>query len=469
MRRPIKKHALSTMQAIIALCCCAVILHTNIAMAQDFTPTYTTDDLQQTIDTTPWYNPKDGSCGTGTLVSGNAAELLTKQGLDPKWVEAIVNEAKNQGADPLAMATVLYWENRRFPPFEPKHAGSATIGLGPWQIIATTWASHAAQTLPVDQRPVSNADDPTISTKVAAHIVANYGGKAGIPLGSIMQDFSKEGMKASIATFAKNYNAGPGTWRSPGVAGHKAPGLNWMQGSMGPWGEPKETIIDDYIVAATYIYYKIAKGEKLPDTLNSNAFVQEGLGKQAEMENFVFNADGSAPSGTTNITPSSCGAGADNTAGRGDIVASAIDLAWETGGHGKNQGDAKPSYQNAMPNVVNEQGNDGWSDCGVFVSTVMRWSKADTEYYKRGTSNQVDYARKNPDKYTVIDNIGDTSLLHPGDILVNSQHTYIFIGSAEGRNYSVVQGSWKDHVPEAGGAPYLSQKGELFIVVRKKL
>lgn len=467
--KPLKKHALSTIQAVIALCCCAVILHTNIAMAQDFTPTYTTDDLQQSYDSTPWYNPKDGACASGTLVSGNAAEVLTKQGLDPKWVEAIVREAKNQGADPLAMATVLYWENRRFPPFEPKHAGSATIGLGPWQIIASTWTSNAAQVLPENERALSNADDPTISTKVAAFIVANYGGKAGVPLGSILQDFSKEGMKASVATFAKNYNAGPGTWRNPGVAGHGAPGDNWMQGTRGPWGGSKEKIIDDYIVASTLIYYKMAKGEKLPDGLNSDAFVQEGLAKQAEMQNFVFSqGDGSTPGNTTSTSASSCGKDAGGTAGQGDIVAAALELAWDTGGHGKDQIHAKPRYQEAMPAVVNEQGNDGWSDCGVFVSTVMRWSKSDTEYYKRGTSNQVDYARKHPDKYEVIDSIGDTSLLHPGDILVNSQHTYIFIGSAEGRNYSVVQGSWKDHVPEAGAAPYLSQKGELFVVVRKR-
>ncbi|ADB35864.1 Peptidase M23 [Kribbella flavida DSM 17836] len=139
------------------------------------------------------------------------------------------------------------------------------------------------------------------------------------------------------------------------------------------------------------------------------------------------------------------GGGGGCGAGNGDIVATAKMLAWDTPGHGKYKSDAKPEYQEAMPKWNGSTGTDEFSDCGVFVATVMRMSGADPDYPVRGTMIQEPYLRSSG-KYDVFDNITEDEL-QPGDILIGPGHTYLYVGEFNG--YNSASASLHGHVPEA--------------------
>jgi hypothetical protein len=141
----------------------------------------------------------------------------------------------------------------------------------------------------------------------------------------------------------------------------------------------------------------------------------------------------------------------------GDIVKTALGLAWPTPGHGKDKSDATPAYQSAMPKynpAAGSAGNDPWSDCGVFVATVIT-ATADPSYQKRGTTSQIAYIKAHPEKFDFFDSSDytqSTSKLQPGDIMVNYGHTYIFTGpykGGDGKLYNSAAASWHGHVPEA--------------------
>ncbi|MBC7943446.1 hypothetical protein H7X68_03035 [Candidatus Saccharibacteria bacterium] len=140
----------------------------------------------------------------------------------------------------------------------------------------------------------------------------------------------------------------------------------------------------------------------------------------------------------------------DNGAVAGSIVDTALGFALEsTATDGMvNKSDAKPSYQTAKESI-----NPGgaWSDCGVFVATVMIASGVDPNYPKVGTSNQISYVRSQPTKYQIIEKptlqAGSVNTLQPGDILITSGHTEIYTGKSP---YPTVDASLNDRVPSVG-------------------
>jgi hypothetical protein len=142
-----------------------------------------------------------------------------------------------------------------------------------------------------------------------------------------------------------------------------------------------------------------------------------------------------------------CGASAVS----GSVVQTAINYAWDTSGHGISQADAKPSYQTDMPKYNGSTGENPFSDCGVFISTVMIASGADPTYPKRGTPTQRAYLSSSS-KYTEI-HASDTSGLKPGDIFISTDHTYMYIGP-QPNGKSVAEASLGDHVPEMDSNAY---------------
>ncbi|HMS49825.1 MAG TPA: glycoside hydrolase family 3 N-terminal domain-containing protein [Candidatus Saccharibacteria bacterium] len=153
-----------------------------------------------------------------------------------------------------------------------------------------------------------------------------------------------------------------------------------------------------------------------------------------------------------------------NAAVAGDVVATAINLAWPDKGHGATATqkflDTKKQF-NPTPDVT---------DCGGFVATVMLSSGVDTSYPKVGTGTQLEYLRSHPEKYTVFDDINDTSKLLPGDILIYASgdqgHTFIYVGT-QGGSYNMRQASLGSQAPQAGNA-YLEDRGNHFSVARIK-
>ena len=152
---------------------------------------------------------------------------------------------------------------------------------------------------------------------------------------------------------------------------------------------------------------------------------------------------------------------------KNNIVSTALSLAWPNfinKTRGITKSDAATAYQTAMPLYNNSKGDDEWTDCGVFVSTVLRDSGADTNYPLIGTSIQQNYIENHPEIYQII-NVENTSSLQPGDIFVNSQHTFIYVGSQSG-GYNTMAGSLHDWVPQANNAYFASGNGEQFSIAR---
>lgn len=280
-----------------------LMVHNSVSYADPIPPAvssednWSAEDLNSSNNYYAWYDPTVKKCvfgasGSQTVATGPAADLLLKAGLDKNWVNVIIKYASANGTDPVAMAALLFWENRGFPAYtKTGWANSPNVGSGPWQITAGTW--------PNDAGPYpSAADDPDISTKVAAGIVKRYGGVAGYSLGYIKQDFGKGVNLKTVATLAKNYNAGQGTWRTPGVSDWMAAGRSWLYGSGTNWGGTKNAIIDDYVVAMTYLYYQIASGQKITYK-DSDSYVKEGSSKSNEIKSFVYKPGGAGDENTS--------------------------------------------------------------------------------------------------------------------------------------------------------------------------
>jgi hypothetical protein len=161
--------------------------------------------------------------------------------------------------------------------------------------------------------------------------------------------------------------------------------------------------------------------------------------------------------------------------GGGTVVETALNLAWDTPGHGPYESDAKPTYQQAMPQYNGSVGTDPFSDCGVFVATVMHMTGADPQYPKRGTGEQQTYVQSHPEKYDVFPNLTNTSQLQPGDIFIvnngRSGHTYIYTGDYQGGNnqrYNAASASLHGHVPQATNTYFADSRGH-YIVARLKV
>jgi hypothetical protein len=102
-----------------------------------------------------------------------------------------------------------------------------------------------------------------------------------------------------------------------------------------------------------------------------------------------------------------------------------------------------------------------YSDCGVFVATVMKMSGVDPNYYSRGTNDQYAYIQKHPEKYKIIHDPQSTADLPPGQAVIMITepgvavgHTYIYTGDykgSDGRTYNSAAASLGGHVPEADG------------------
>ena len=410
-------------------------------------------------------------CSSGTTISGGAGGMLQKQNsLDKEWVPIILNAAKKSDADPIAMASLLFWENRGFPKIDQKWGGSDSIGRGPWQIVKGTWPPSAGPY-------ATGVVDPVISTGVAADLVESWGGQAGIPIGSIDQDFGKGKNIPSMATVAKNYNAGRYTWRSPATAGYKEGGRTWMQHNSGAWFGQKQTIIDEYIMAMTYAYYLMGTGQQLPakGQLNNDEFVKKAVQNAANIKNFKIDDGANIANECTEEVTDAVGGG------NGDIVKTAEALAWP--GRERDNQDrksaAKPLYQTVMPKIQGRgtansviSGNTAWSDCGVFVATTLRYSGADKKYALRGTGVQLSYLKRNRDKYNIYTNFRNTSQLQPGDIFIIDGHTFLhthqkpYQGS-DNKKYNGYSASWGDRVPMANNTYFSDYRGR-YTVARLK-
>lgn len=177
------------------------------------------------------------------------------------------------------------------------------------------------------------------------------------------------------------------------------------------------------------------------------------------------------------------GGGCPNGAVAGNAVQTAMNYAWPDY-HPAPYLVMKPEYQAAI-NKAKAAGeyvgglDHPGVDCGGFVTRVMRDSGADPNYNwgpndpRQGpTTSQQAYLDAHPEKYERLGPMTDTSKLLPGDIAINSSHTYIYVGKQPGFNgnsasasVSFTESGWR--TPMASNA-YFSNSSGSFIWYRLK-
>lgn len=101
--------------------------------------------------------------------------------------------------------------------------------------------------------------------------------------------------------------------------------------------------------------------------------------------------------------------------GNQDINATAIELAWPDRTHAIS--DPNPAYRKAL-STVPFGGICGGASCDVYVATVLHYSGADKDVPCCGVCSMLPYFA-NSSKYEEIQNLGNTSNLQPGDVLIN--------------------------------------------------
>lgn len=173
----------------------------------------------------------------------------------------------------------------------------------------------------------------------------------------------------------------------------------------------------------------------------------------------------STPTPVSSSSASACA----NSLGTG--ITAAIDLAikyaWTTHNH-QPQTEMKPTYKAAFQAAQSSGQYVGGItypgvDCGGFITRVMIDSGADPGYNYGGklpkagpTSKQQQYLDEQvtAGKYTKVT---DTNKLQPGDIAINSQHTYMYIGDQHPANFlgNSVSASLDSRAPSASNL-YLS-------------
>lgn len=170
------------------------------------------------------------------------------------------------------------------------------------------------------------------------------------------------------------------------------------------------------------------------------------------------------------------GGGVGCTAGAvvGNEVQTAINYAWPDY-HAAPYTTEKPSYaaaiQKALANgefVGGLAGQPG-IDCGGFVTRVMRDSGADPNYdwgphdpRQGNTIAQQAYMDAHPEKYKNLGIFTDSSQLQPGDIAINSEHTYIYVGTQSnfnGNSASASVGPNSARAPMASSAYFSNDAG----------
>ncbi len=413
--------------SLLALVVCTQVIFSSNAHAAVLTPA----QLKVFREGINFVNTEDSA-------SCDVTPGLTLPGSTPAAYKALFEQAAAKtGINPAFLAAIFVTEHgNTWPSPDSQWASSSAGASGPFQFMPGTWREYG------NNGNIQNLEE---ATAAAARLLKALGATTSTPLGTLQQPYTQN--PRTFMYIAGAYNAGSGTMelRSKPTSG--------IEGSPGRDGRrlPDETV--NYVKNVYYL-------------LTSN-FVNGNKGYGNAEGKVVDNTAGKASAGAVTQQVSASGTASCSSFTPSTVVDTAVGLAWPDEGHGKNKEDATEAYQKTMPEVHTNLVLDIWSDCGVFVATVMRSTKADPEYHLRSTSAQLDYGKRNPDKFEVIQNVQDSSQFKAGDIIIYDKgHTVLFVGEGKIKGFNAVDASWKDHVPQAqkayiekGGTHILRLKG----------
>ena len=184
-------------------------------------------------------------------------------------------------------------------------------------------------------------------------------------------------------------------------------------------------------------------------------------------------------SGTSGCSSSNSQPGTGGYSGGGHQVISqtAVDLAWhrydtETDGAARGYFSSnRKTGSTAYLEAQRKAGNVGdVTDCGRFVSVVLRSSGVDPNFPLVGTAPAIlPYLKNHPDLYDQIPNTGDTSILQSGDILIVPGHIKLVVNI--NGHLQEVQASLGGHAPETSDRIKLTDSrgpNGLYYIFRRK-
>ncbi len=143
--------------------------------------------------------------------------------------------------------------------------------------------------------------------------------------------------------------------------------------------------------------------------------------------------------------------GESDTVTSGDLSALVKAYAWPDYTAGKT--DQQPSYTAAVSKAKSEQrytGGANGNDCGGFVTTLIFDSGFDKKYNSDAKGgNTLSQEKWLRDNWSPISST-DAQDRRPGDVAINEDHTYIFVGKVDGFNSVIASASYSDRSPMAG-------------------
>ena len=227
-----------------------------------------------------------------------------------------------------------------------------------------------------------------------------------------------------------------------------------------------------------------AKRDSTKGSMSWEMFVGDGVSTTGHNErNFgayvVYLALGGFTdnSGTSGCSGSQPGTGGYSGGGHQVISQTAVDLAWhrydtETDGAARGYFSSnRKTGSTAYLEAQRKAGNVGdVTDCGRFVSVVLRSSGVDPNFPLVGTAPAIlPYLKNHPDLYDQIPNTGDTSILQSGDILIVPGHIKLVVNI--NGHLQEVQASLGGHAPETSDRIKLTDSrgpNGLYYIFRRK-
>lgn len=346
------------------------------------------------------YDPKSSAC---TEAAGSVSAELSKN-IPSDWGKIFSAASEKFNVNPNFLAALYLTEQgNTWKPLNSQWASSPVGASGPMQFMPGTWSGHKYDGDGDGKADIMNPYDAVFA---AAHLIQSMGTDKNTPLGDIGSPWKKEPMTILYAAGA----------------------YNWGGGNIQNHTSDSSPLTDAPVETQNYL-------KNIYELFNSD-FTKSGHPNYKDPT-----STGEGGSGNSSVSASSCA----NSGGvhSGSIVETAKGLI-----NKDNPGTASQAYEDARAKYNPEAGGD-MTDCGKYVSTVMRASGADPDYPPAGTSIQRDYVM-NSSKYTII-NTKSPSDLQPGDILVYSGsgsygHTMIYIGD-QGDGNVAVEASLGDHPP----------------------
>lgn len=148
----------------------------------------------------------------------------------------------------------------------------------------------------------------------------------------------------------------------------------------------------------------------------------------------------------------------------GSIAETSVALAWEekvtlpkSGAYGYGEAESRPEYVVAANKLNSDHHTAFYTDCGVFVATVMRTSGADKAFPLRSTGVQMNYL-KNSDKYEYFRPTSEAEM-KAGDILITDGHIYLYTGERNKTDTGRAQGASLYTRPPSGHQFFLTDNG----------